>query len=438
MYRLRHFVAPALLFVILSGSPVYAGEAGEPLKLNLAECLRLALENNLDLANAAREVRRAEIRVGIADGARLPEVELSATYTRMSDGSDSSSLVPGLDVPNAQADIAVSASIPLYTGGSLSAASNQARIGVNLAREDHRAALGDILLETATAFYELLAAQQQVLISEEALIVSRQHEKDIDALLHRGVVARIDLIRSQLDVSERERDLAVAETGKLLAAERLSVIMFPREARTVLADGAFPEPVQLDELETWHERTKELSPELRASSLAVELARSNLNSAGAERKGALSLFGTYGTSDEEFSVNEESGYWTSGINYTLPLYKGGRVRDSIRLENESLVQAENSRITTGRAVREVVTAAWSSARLGVIENFTAAKSVASAEENLRVVTLKYQQGLVANTDVIDAQLSVTRTRLSRTTALKNFNVHRTRLLRSAGSIEEMP
>ena len=102
------------------------------------------------------------------------------------------------------------------------------------------------------------------------------------------------------------------------------------------------------------------------------------------------------------------------------------------------VQAENSRITTNRSIREAVIVAWSNAKLGVMAHATAIKAIASAEENLRVVTLKYQQGLVPNTDVIDAQLSVTRSRLSRVQALKDFNISRTQLLRAAGTIEEMP
>jgi outer membrane protein TolC len=177
---------------------------------------------------------------------------------------------------------------------------------------------------------------------------------------------------------------------------------------------------------------------LQVSSLSLEIARSDVNSARAEGRGTLSLFGTYGTSSDEFVLDEEFRYWNTGVNYTVPLYRGGRVRDNILYETHSLAQAENAFIEAKRAVREAVIVAWSGANLAVTQNKTAARAIASAEENLRVVTLKYQQGLVPNTDVIDAQLSVTRSRLLRISSLTDFNIHYAQLRRAAGAIEEMP
>jgi len=435
MRPLGSFLTPLLLSVLLSGHAVHAGSEDIALELDLTQCLRLAQENNLDLANAVQEIRKAENSVTIADGARLPEVDLTTTYTRM---KDEAAVISGVEIPDTQADLNIGATLPLYTGGLLKSSSKQARTGLAIAMEEYRAALGDTLLETTTLFYQLLGAQHQVRIAQEALNVSRQHEKDIEALLSKGIVAKIDLVRSQLDVAERERDLAAAETQELLASEGLSAILFPHEIRTVSASGAFPEPVSLDPLEQWQEQAAGHSPELRLSSLSVEIAQSDIRAARAEGRGILSLFGNYGTSDEEFTLDEESSYWNAGASFTLPLYRGGRVRENIRQGDSSLLQAENSLTTSRRAVREAVTVAWSSARLSITQNLTAARAITSAEENLRVVTLKYQQGLVANTDVIDAQLAVTRSRLLRIRSLENFNIYFARLLRTAGAIGEMP
>jgi outer membrane protein TolC len=435
IYPVKHIAASVLLSVVLLSSPASAGEASLALELDLAQCLRLAQENNLDLANADQEVRKAETGVTSAAGARLPEVEFTTTYTRM---EDESAAVPGVEIPGTQADLNLGASLPLYTGGLLRSSSKQARDGLGIAKENYRGALGDTLLEVTTLYYQLLGAQQQVSIAREALDVSMQHEKNIDTLLRKGIVAKVDLVRSQLDVAERERDLAAAETEELLASERLSAILFPHEIRTVTASGSFPEPVALDPVDKWHERAMELSPELKISSLSVEIARSDVSAARAEGKGTLSLFGNYGTSDEDFTLEEGSRYWNAGVNYTLSLYKGGRVKENILYETGSLVQAENSLISAKRAVREAVTVAWANAKLSVKQNATAARAIASAEENLRVVTLKYQQGLVPNTDVIDAQLAVTRSRLLRIRSLENFNIYFARLQRTVGALEEMP
>lgn len=434
MRPVKLLLATALALTVLADSPARAADQVGVLELGLVESLRLARENNLDLANAALDVRKAEAQVEIAGGSRLPEVEFSSTYTRM--GGEALSAIPGFE--DTQADLELSASLPVSTGGLISASVKQARTGLKIAREEYRAALGDIILETTTSFYQLLSAQQQVGIAREALDVSRRHEMDIEALLRKGIVARVDLVRSQLDVSERERDLAAAETEVLLASEHLSAILYPDDIQTVRARGDFPVPVDLGPVEDWYEKAAEHSPELKAASLSAEIARSGIRSAKAEGRGTLSLFGTYGTSSDEFTLEENYRYWNAGINYTLPLYSGGRVKNNVLHETHGLTQAEHTLTTSKRAVREAVTAAWSGARLAVTQNDTALRAIISSEENLRVVTLKYKQGLVPNTDVIDAQLSVTRSRLMDVTSLTDFNIYYAQLLRAAGAIGEMP
>ena len=69
---------------------------------------------------------------------------------------------------------------------------------------------------------------------------------------------------------------------------------------------------------------------------------------------------------------------------------------------------------------------------------TALKAVTAGEENLRVTTLKYRQGLVANIDVIDALLSLSRSQLDRVRALRDYHVAHARLMRLAGTIEDLP
>ena len=56
---------------------------------------------------------------------------------------------------------------------------------------------------------------------------------------------------------------------------------------------------------------------------------------------------------------------------------------------------------------------------------------------LRVTRLKYSQGLISNTDVIDAMLSLSRSRFDLIQALKDYYTNRTRLMRLAGTIEEI-
>ena len=68
-----------------------------------------------------------------------------------------------------------------------------------------------------------------------------------------------------------------------------------------------------------------------------------------------------------------------------------------------------------------------------LTTFLAPRSVDAADVTLR----QFARWIVANTDVIDALLSLSRSRYDRVQALKDFHINRYGLMRLAGTIEEI-
>jgi len=430
----------ALLAALLLLPPAAGGEepARGEVTLTLSEALLTSLANSPEVANAAIAAEISEKDRQIADRERLPEVSLDGGYTRLSVPEVSDIPIPGFSIPDEESDVAVAGSMPLYTGGRLASRREQASQGADLARIAEKITRDDTLLETASAFYELLAGQIFVDIAAESLESSNGHLRDVQALLEQGLVARVDLFRTELDVAERERDLASAEANLVRRSEHLSSLLFPDEIIPVKAAWDAPEPREPQPVAEWVEIAGEKSPELMASRLSLDLSQTAVASARAERRPAFGLFGRYGSKEERFSFGEEDRYWNAGLAFTLPLYAGGRILLEIDKSLDAERQAVNSLRRTSRNVRRFIVDSHSGAVLAVRRNAAAEKAVASAEENLRVTRLKYNQGLIANTDVIDALLSLSRARFDRIQARKEYHINHARLMRLAGTIEELP
>jgi outer membrane protein TolC len=152
----------------------------------------------------------------------------------------------------------------------------------------------------------------------------------------------------------------------------------------------------------------------------------------------VGLFGTYGSKDEHFSFDDEDRYWNAGAALTLPLYTGGRTVLGIDVARDTERQADNDIVQVRRSVRRGIVDADAGATLALRQYAAAVKAVTASEENLRVTRLKYNQGLISNIDVIDALLSLSRSQFDRIQALKDFHINRARLMRLAGTIEELP
>ncbi len=417
--------------------PSAADATDKKVTLSLTEVIDTALKNSLDLSNAELDVAMAEQDRLIAGRQRLPEVTFNTTFTRMDQGSTGLASIPGFTLPGTEADLSVSAQVPLYTGGRISSGYKQASLGYDLSVESRRAALGDLLRDVTTLYYRILSAGEQIDIAEEALRVSRQHLRDVNLLLKQGIVARIDLVRSELDVAEREKDLAGAVTRRNVASEQLSAVLFPDSFVSLNAKGGFSEPAATPSPADWFDTAMKHSPEIRSAHLGLRLAGARVELARADDNATLALFGQYGAKDEDFTTGQDARYWNAGVSFSKPLYLGGRNRAAVKKEIDSVQQAKNNVVMAERNIRSGIVEIIENMKLSASEFSAAMKAIEAGEENLRITRLKYKQGLIANTDVIDAQLALTRSRLLRITALQGYHTNRTRLLRTAGASEEI-
>jgi outer membrane protein len=423
----------------LAGSLPCRGEeaAGSTITVTLHEALVTVLQNNLDLANAVLETSKSEKGRKIVDRERLPELSLDGRYTRLETPEASEIPLPGYSFPESEADLALVATMPLWTGGRLASASRQAATGADLAKEAERIARFDLLLETATAFYELLAAQKLVEISRESLESSRQHLADVRSLFDQGQVAKADLYRTELNVAERERDVAGADANLARRSEHLSFLIFPDRIVDLRASWVPAEPGDPPPVQEWMALALDHSPELASARLSLELAGEEVTGARAERYPNFGLFGAYGARDDHLSYRGDDRYWNAGLALSMPLFKGGRTGLEIDQSREGEEQASNSTVTIRRRVRRGLVDAHVGTVLALRQFAAAEKAVRSAGENDRVTRLKYREGLVPNIDVIDALLSLSRAQFDRIEALKNYYTNRTRLMRLAGTIEEV-
>jgi outer membrane protein len=411
--------------------------AADRVTVTLPEALTAALRNNLDLANAVLETSKSEKGREIVDRKRLPELSLDGRYSRLETPEASQIPVPGYSLPDSEADLAFVATMPLWTGGRLSSASRQASRGADLTKEAERSARFNLLLETATAFYELLAAQKLIEISRESLESSRQHLADVGSLLAQGQVAKADLYRTELNVAERERDAAEADANLVRRSEHLSFLIFPERIVDLRASWEPLEPGEPPPVGEWMALALDHSPEIASARISLELAGEEVTAARAARYPNFGLFGAYGARDDNPSYQGDDRYWNAGLALSMPLFKGGRTGLEIEQSQEGEVQASNAAVTARRRVRRGLVDAHVGTVLALRQFAAAEKAVRFAEENHRVTRLKYREGLVPNIDVIDALLSLSRARFDRIESLKNYYTNRTRLMRLAGTIEEV-
>jgi outer membrane protein TolC len=221
--RLAHLLCPC-------SSPRPFPPAAE----TLADAWRaaLAVDGRLRAADADADAARASLEA--ARGLALPKATASSSYTVLSKEPAARiglPTLPGIALPDQMplsertyATHALQATLPVYTGGRITAAINAADIGVQASAFERSRSEQAVKLDVAEAWL-VLRSRRALAAAERHLAALDAHALDVDDLHKQGLVPRNDVLsvavaradaRQQLTRARHGVDLAAAAYNRLL------------------------------------------------------------------------------------------------------------------------------------------------------------------------------------------------------------------------------
>jgi outer membrane protein TolC len=387
-------------------------------------------------------VAAADAAVSQAKAGYVPQVVVSANYTRLSDIGDQSlgdfnvvgtpapeGLVPAtapliafplqFATPLNNYTLAARLTVPisdyfLRVGPSVAAANRQQEA----ARFDAAAARNDLVRDSRLAYYNWVRAQANALITQQALDQASGHYSDAKNSFDAGLGSKADVLR--VDTEVRGAQAAVERTKHLvdLAAIRLSVLMGDRPgAQYVAGEDVFAPAPELDRLPTPAAAYSEAiakRPELKALEKVEAALREQAKIARAANYPRLDAQASamyanpnqrYFPLQDEFHGSWDAGATLSWIPTDIP---GAQAQTSI-IEARAMEVAANRRafyeglrLDVNQVLRVAEEARF---EIGVSRDATA-----SAEEGYRVRRELFRAGRATTVEVTDAEASLTRAR----------------------------
>jgi outer membrane protein TolC len=239
----------------------------------------------------------------------------------------------------------------------------------------------------------------------------QDHLKDAKALFEQGVVARNDLLRTE--VALREVDDAGRTLDNALASARgnlnIALGLAPETAQTL--PEALPPPPALP----WDEA--QVRTKAPASNVGVKALEAKLKAAGGQvdfrKKDFMpNVVAQLGHSYEENQFLVHPDQTTLYVGLSWKIFDGGartaRVSKS-RAEEDS---ARRELVEARRQAENVAAGAYRDFKEALAEMETAKANVDAAQENLRIVTEQYQQAYAKSADVLDAETVLAESRFS--------------------------
>ncbi|GAA6140451.1 TolC family outer membrane protein [Hydrogenophaga sp. 5NK40-0174] len=398
----------------------------------------------IELYEAAREYdatylaarSQYDANLAQADQARaglLPQAGLSAGIFRSNLDVNGAPNTRDLD----SREVTLSASQPLYRPSNY-ASNEQARLSVDVAQAQLKAAEQELIIRITQAYFDVLAAQdtvafvtaQKEAVEQQLAAAKRNFEVGTTTVTDsREAQARFDLVQAQEIAAEN--DLRVKRLALDQLVGRSSVTPKP-----LTAPVSLPAVTPAD-VEAWVQTALENNTSVQQASKAVEIARLEIDKAKAGHKPTLDLVGQYEYSDAPSNTspaNVRSKTATVGLQFNLPLFAGFAVQNGVK---KALALEAKARADKESAVR-AVSQATRSAYLGVLAGMSQVKALEAAEASsqsaLDANKLGYQVGVRINIDVLNAQSQLFQTKRDLAAARHNVLIGGLRLRQASGTL----
>jgi outer membrane protein len=433
------------VFAQIQASTSSAGDAPNVVRMTLAQAVERAMEESPRIDRQAALLRASRSDLNAARASRWPQADLSAGYVRRSHVPELTMVLPDgqrrvlfPDLPdNYRARAGVS--LPLFTGGRISSLVGAARAEADAASSDLLTQKLDVAFETRDAYWALVTTREAVSVLEEALAAYEAHLKDARNRESFGVAARNDVLAVEVERDRAELTLIRARNGVEVAQANL--------VRLVGLDPGTPietvEPLALDqeqapvtEIDALAKQALAERPERSALARRVAASRARESIARAAYLPQVAVAGGYDYANPNRNIMPPDASWKDswdvGINVSMTAFDGGKTAASVARARAQVEALEASLADIDGLIRLQVT----EKRLAVVSSLQAVqvaeRRLESARENRRVAAERYREGLIASSDLLDAEVALLRAGLDRTESLADARLAVAALDRAVG------
>lgn len=400
---------------------------------NLLEIYQLAQQNDAQLKAAQAQRDSTFEAKPQAEALLKPSVALSANANGIrSDvmhspaGSGSSHF--------ATADLGINVSHPLYHRDywiMLEQADKQ----VAQAASQYAAEQQDLLVRSATAYFDVLSAQDALAFAKsENTAIARQLDQSKQRY-EVGLIAITSVHEAQAAFDQSLADLIIAENALDGAWEALhEIIKLPvSKLSSVMAELPLSSP-QPQNIEQWSSKAQQENLSIKAASYSAEIAKDNIKLQDAGDAPTLDLVGSHGVNLSSSKNGSDSQTTAIGLQFQMPLYTGGAVSSKTRQARFDYTAAQEGLDKTRRAVKRQVRNAYRSvvASISAVEALRA--STVSTQSALEATEAGFDVGTRTMVDVLNAQRDLFRSKSNYAKARYNYILSGISLRQATGTL----
>jgi outer membrane protein len=438
---MKRNVLPILALWLLLGNG-QAITAQEKITLTLEKSIDLALSQNPFYLASQQRVDAAQAQVREAAAQFFPS--LNAQGLQNLDEKvfvlEFPSLIPGGRPQRVALDftrdyqLSLAFSVPLYTGGRLTAGYKSAKLNYLSSQESARQTTQETVFNVKRGFNNYLLAKELVGVTEEALELAEKLFQNVRNMYEVGMSSRLDLLRAEVRVANLKPPVIQAHNNLALAELSLKTLLGLDVAQPVEIVGEMTySPVEID-LDESIVRSLASRPELNQLLYQKQMAGEMIRIAKADYLPTIAVSGNYNfwADNLSFKKNNWQSFYSFNLVLNIPIFNGLQTPARVARSKALIRELEFTEKGLVNNIKFEVQSAYLNLNQARESLLSQEKNVDAAQESVRVAELNYAEGLITITDVGSAQVALSEARINYLRAIYEYVISLAQLEKAMG------
>ena len=440
----RKHTSLSLFFVLFAAG---AANAQQALDLSIDQALQTGFDKSKGLHASLMKVQYADAKSSETNALLLPSLKFGGAYTRLS-------TVPSFEVniplpPPAPTHFVLAPAIldnynlrltvqqPLFTGWKVQSAVNAADFAAEASQKDYEKDKSDLVFNIKSAYWNLSKALELQKVVDENVEQIRAHAKDARSWEAQGLITNNEVLKVQVQLSEAQLRQIDAKNAVQLARIGLNnIIGIPLDTDVKLTSVLDHKPQEFAPLRDLVQQAYGRRSDVEAMKYRVKAGEEGVSLATSNWFPQIYLTGNYyiNRPNQRFQpiIDQFKNTWDLGVGVSFDIWNWGATVHQTDQARAQLSQAQDGLSLLQDAITLDVTSNYLNLQRAKERISVAREGADQAEENYRITSNKFKQGLSVNTDLLDAEVALLQAKTNYTQALTDFEIAEASLERSLG------
>jgi outer membrane protein TolC len=333
---------------------------------------------------------------------------------------------------NFQSQVTVDQTI--YDWGATKTQVRTAELGRTMSQEQERGTRMALTARVIRAYYGAVLAHASLAVAREALKSAEADVQRAETVRQAGMSTEADVLSIRVHLAAvREQEIRRGYDVRVAMAALNEALGLDLGTQYSLATPLTPTKLAADSATQYERAAAQNRPELKQSELAAQMAEQQSTAAKAALLPQFGVRGAFEANRQEF-IRKGGANWLAAVSMRWNVFDGFANRARVSGANASHQAAQAQQREAAQRVRLEVFRAWAESRSAEERIAVAAAAVAQAEESLRIIKNRYDNGLTTVTDLLRNETALLEARTRRLAAIHDQRVAAAQLELAAGTL----